>query len=483
MRKLLRILWPKRFPSAQSPLVLRLKFWEMKAHGTGKSHSILALTSSRRAPRRPCATNCRCDSLEVTLLSQFQILCDSGPTRQRSGVGNLTRVLEEEGQHAEVDSGQTKKAGSGSLRSPGSSTDFVRNNLDCLRLILASVVALFHISALTNLPAFSAFGYYLSPHVAIRSFFVISGFLIYRSYVRSSSIASYLGKRVRRIYPAYFVVVVVVAIALAPLSALSFSQYFFGYGFWKYLGANLIFLNFLAPSLPGVFALNSLSAVNGALWTLKIEVAFYLFVPFLHFLCRRFGTKRAIGAVFCLSCIWKYGFAFLASTSKSHGVYSLDASRSIYSQLEVQFPAQLVYFCAGILLLLYFDRLKSHFLTISCFAAGLFLVDQFFTKDLFDVLWISGIVFVFGFWRYFGDFSKHGDFSYGVYIVHWPILQILIALGLTRAKPVAFLLVSLPLIGLASWLMWNLVERRFLATTSHYKRASVSAPEEPLPVL
>jgi peptidoglycan/LPS O-acetylase OafA/YrhL len=357
----------------------------------------------------------------------------------------------------------------------GGSADFSRNNLDCLRLILASIVVLFHVCALTSLSAFSAFAPYLSAHFAVRSFFVISGLVIYRSYARSSSISSYMEKRVRRIYPAYFTIVVLAAIALYPLSTLPLSQYF-GVGFWKYLGANLLFLNFLAPSLPGVFTSNSISAVNGALWTLKIEVAFYLFVPVMHFLCRRFGPKKIIGAIFCLSCIWKYGFAWLASMAGSRSIYSLDSSRSIYSQMEVQFPAQLVYFSAGILILLYFDTLKLHFRSIACITACLFYFDHWFTAGTLDVLWISGIVFVFGFWRYFGNFSKYGDFSYGIYIVHWPILQVLIVFGLARLNPSVFLLVSLSLIGLAGSLMWHLVESRFLARSSHYRQASLKAP-------
>jgi peptidoglycan/LPS O-acetylase OafA/YrhL len=357
------------------------------------------------------------------------------------------------------------------IRMPGNvkvrdSADLSRNNLDCLRLILASIVALFHLYWLTDLPAFSAFGRYLSPHFAVSSFFVISGLLIYRSYTRSSSIGSYLEKRVRRIYPAYFTIVVLAAIALCPLSTLPPSQYF-GVGFWKYLGANLLFLNFLAPSLPGVFASNNISAVNGALWTLKIEVAFYLFVPVMHYVCSRFGTKKIMGAIFCLSCIWKYGFALLAS---------MESSRSIYSELEVQFPAQLLYFSAGILLLLYFDTLNLYFRSIFCITACLFLLDHWFMGGFLDVLWISGMVLVFGFWRYFGNFSKYGDFSYGVYIVHFPILQTLIVFGLARLSPAIFLLVSLLLIGVAGLLMWNLVESRFLASRSHYREGSLKTP-------
>jgi peptidoglycan/LPS O-acetylase OafA/YrhL len=354
-------------------------------------------------------------------------------------------------------------------------TDFSRNNLDCLRLILASIVALFHLSVLSKISAFSIFGRYLSPHFAVNSFFVISGFLIYRSYTRSSSIRSYFEKRVRRIYPAYFTIVMLAAIALCPLSTLPLSHYF-GMGFWKYLGANLLFLNFLAPSLPGVFASNDIPAINGALWTLKIEVAFYLLVPVIHHLSERFGARKIIGAFFILSCAWKYGFAWLATMGGSPALFSLDSSRTFYEQMGAQFPGQLLYFCAGVLLLLYFDTLKQHFQSIAILTAALFLLDHWIMRGTLDVLWISGLVFVFGFWRYFGNFSKYGDFSYGVYIVHFPILQTLIAVGLARFNPAIFLIASLSLTGLTGFLMWHLVENRFLASSSHYRQGRLDTP-------
>jgi len=347
-------------------------------------------------------------------------------------------------------------------------SDFNRNNLDCLRFILAAIVVLFHLYALSGITAYAAFGKYLSPQLAVRSFFVISGLLIYRSYTRSSSVASYSEKRLRRIYPAYFTVVLLAAIALSTLSTLPYSAYFGG-GFWRYLGANLLFLNFLAPTLPGVFSSLGVSAVNGALWTLKIEVAFYICVPFIHFLCTRFGTKMTIGAIFLLSCLWRYGFALLAIADASRNAHALDSQRSIYSQLGVQFPAQLIYFSGGILLLVYFDWLKLHFRSIFFITVSMFVVDHWVLNGHFDVVWISGIVLLFGFWRYFGNFSKYGDFSYGLYIVHWPILQAVTLVSADRLSPPMFAFVSLSLVGIAAALMWHLVESRFLASSSHYR--------------
>jgi peptidoglycan/LPS O-acetylase OafA/YrhL len=370
-----------------------------------------------------------------------------------------------------------------------SSADFSRNNLDCLRLILASIVALFHLHFLSGISTFESFGTYLSPSFAVRGFFVISGMLIYRSYTRSSSVRSYFEKRIRRIYPAYFTVIVVAAFALFPLSAAPASRYF-GLGLVKYLGANLVFLNFLFPWLPGLFVHSASSAVNGALWTLKIEVLFYLFIPVLHWLCKKLGTMPVLGTLFFLSCAWKYTFEILWSM----GSLSI-RSRIFYGELAVQFPAQLAYFIAGIFLLLYFDKLKHYFGVILAVTVALFLVDHFFTGKIFayytgkvfdsdtmlDLVWITGIVFMFGFWRYFGNFSKYGDFSYGVYIVHWPILQTLVALHLnTKLNPFVFLALALSLIALAAFLMWNLVEKRFLASSSHYRVGDAgSAPRAP----
>lgn len=354
-------------------------------------------------------------------------------------------------------------------------TDFTKNNLDCLRLILAGVVVLFHVDVLTNVPAFAVFGRYCSPHFAVHGFFVISGLLIYRSYQRSSSTASYFSKRVRRIYPAYFTVIVTCAIALSVLSAMPLTQYFSG-GFWKYLVANLLFLNFAKPSLPGVFAHNLSTAVDGALWTLKIEVAFYATVPFIHFLCSRFGTKRTIIAIFGFSSLWRYGFDWLANLHRAAVPLGVEAPRTFYDKLSVQFPAELSYFIVGILLLLYFDKLKEN-IPMVAIATGIFYVaDHWFGKGCLDVFWISGEVFIFGFWRYFGDFSKCGDFSYGLYIVHWPILQVLIWFGLAKSSPAAFLMASFVLVGLGSILLWHLVEKRFLASSSHYRRASAEKP-------
>lgn len=163
-----------------------------------------------------------------------------------------------------------------------------RNNFDLLRLLFAVTVLLVHSYGLSGFRQLSIFTDFLSSTVAVKAFFVVSGFLIFMSYERSSSIASYAKKRFRRIYPAYFTVVMLCAIGLIIVSSKSAGDYF-SFDWIKYIYTNLAFLNFLQPTLPGVFDSNKISAVNGALWTLKIEAMFYLTVPFFVFLFRRFS--------------------------------------------------------------------------------------------------------------------------------------------------------------------------------------------------
>lgn len=347
--------------------------------------------------------------------------------------------------------------------------DFKENNLDFLRLLFAEIVVLFHTGVITGIAGLAPLGVYCNPHFAVRGFFVISGLLIYRSYTRSSSLRSYFDKRLRRIYPAYFTVIVLAATVL-PLLSPEFPGHTYGAAFWKYLGANLLFLNFLAPSLPGVFTSNPMQAVDGALWTLKIEVVFYLSVPLIHYFCARFGTKRIIGTIFGLSCLWKYAFWQLSV---------LQPSRTIWEKLDVQIPSQMAYFCAGILLLIYFEKLREHVLLVSAIAVSALVVDHVMHGEMLDVLWISGFVLVCGFIRYMGNFAKYGDFSYGVYIVHWPILQCMIWFKLTRLAPAAFLALVIVFVLAGSFLMWHLVEKRFLASSSHYRHAPGEADKKP----
>jgi peptidoglycan/LPS O-acetylase OafA/YrhL len=124
------------------------------------------------------------------------------------------------------------------------------NNFNFLRLLFAFSVAVGH-----GMP--SEYDYPLrglfNGHVAVCGFFIISGFLITKSYSVSKSIKDYFAKRCRRLLPAYILVVMLCAAGLSLISSLPAGEYFTSPALFKHIAASLLFLNFPQPGLPGVF--------------------------------------------------------------------------------------------------------------------------------------------------------------------------------------------------------------------------------------
>lgn len=341
-----------------------------------------------------------------------------------------------------------------------------KNNFDLLRLVLAGVVCLIHAYQLSGFEQLSIFSKFLSSDLAVKAFFIVSGFLIFMSYERSSSLRSYAEKRIRRIYPAYFTVIVLCAFLLVFLSNKSVSEYF-SLAWLKYVAVNLIFLNTLQPTLPGVFEANIIPAVDGALWTLKIEAMFYVAVPLFALCFRKFGRLKVMAVIYILSIIYSFSMALLTARTGSR----------IYVELARQLPGQLSYFMAGASLYYYlplFERKLGVFLVA---AVAVVVLNYFIDVAALFPLALAVIVIFFGLFCYAGNFGKYGDFSYGAYILHFPIIQILLSLGVFVGHPWAFLATVILLTAIGAFAMWNLVESRFLHRRSTVQHGASHSKE------
>ena len=162
------------------------------------------------------------------------------------------------------------------------------NSFNFLRLVGCLIVIYEHCVVLSgvNLPCFELRG------IAVNVFFILSGFWVTLSFFKSNSIKEYALKRCKKILPQYWLVVLLCAVALSAFSVLAWRQYFCSSGFYKYLAANFLTLNFIQPGLPGVFeglALNG--SVNGSLWTIKVELGFYVLLPFVVWVARKLREK------------------------------------------------------------------------------------------------------------------------------------------------------------------------------------------------
>lgn len=300
------------------------------------------------------------------------------------------------------------------------------NNLVIVRYLLALIVLVNHCAFLTGpggaLP--------LSSLTAVGGFFAISGFLIFPSFQKLPKVKPFLSRRFRRLMPAYIFIVLVCALAFSAVSSLSLGQYFSSGGFWKYLTANLPCLNFLAPDLPGVFSSNPDTAVDGALWTMKIQWLLYLCVPLLFWLLKR--LKSSPWALMLLlivgSLVYKWAFLELYSAT----------GRELYFTLARQVGGMASYFCIGVLIYLYlpqFLRLRWPILIV-CLAlipfARIIPGFYFFIEPIVVgtlVIWLS----IIGSW---GKHFRHiPDLSFEIYLYHWPLIQLFISLGIYAVWP------------------------------------------------
>lgn len=342
-----------------------------------------------------------------------------------------------------------------------------RNNFDLLRFVFAATVLLHHARICSMAPELD-FLRVVSADLAVEAFFVVSGFLVFMSFEQSRSVREYFGKRVRRIYPAYATVVIAAAVLGAFITELSWRDYFSS-GLARYLAANLVFANFLAPTLPGVFAHNPVPEVNGALWTIKIEVMFYLCVPVLAWLGARGGRTRVLALAYALGIAWSVGLVALAArTPGSPWV----------ARLAYQLPGQLGFFAAGALCYYHLPALSRHWTpaivlgVAGMLAGGAWPMLGLLLEPAALALVVVGLAFGL---RHLGNFARYGDLSYGVYIVHVPVLQTLVAAGLFERSPFGALALAIALTLLLAFASWHLVEKPFLRRGSHYVLASRGA--------
>ena len=216
------------------------------------------------------------------------------------------------------------------------------NRFDFLRLVFAGVVAIYHAVFLASLAPQSGLenGLAQAAELSIQGFFIISGALVLGSLIRSQSLGGYAEKRIRRLMPAYAVIILIPAIISLILTG-QFRDVI------SYVLPNLAFLNFFEPTLPGLFEGHRNPAVNGALWTLKIEVMFYAALPVIWWFIRKPGAlcKLAWVAMFVGAEIWRQ--------------YFLHLDHPLSAQLGRQLPGQMGYFAMGMLMNQKWHRLEN----------------------------------------------------------------------------------------------------------------------------
>lgn len=327
------------------------------------------------------------------------------------------------------------------------------NNLDLLRLIFAWLVVLAHADELPRYgsasPLFHASG------LAVDGFFVLSGFLVFKSWVDHPDPRAYALRRFFRIWPAYAVVVLAQCILLMALQPTLPAVEAL-----RYLAANAVFLNFLAPSIGPLLDGLPLTAINGALWTLKVEAGFYLVLPALAWaILRRPGLTLAVLVIGSL--------AWVTWWNQAGGP----------AVLMHQLPGKMHLFALGIGLALWQDRVRTPVLALGAIGAAALP----WLVPLDPTLAQAQRALLLAFALPLAGFRLPAlrlplDISYGVYLVHFPLIQMAVLHGWTRHLTLAETTAAVAAATLALALALNLaVERPMIRLGRHLARRTPAA--------
>ena len=348
---------------------------------------------------------------------------------------------------------------------------FLKNNFDLIRLFAAfqvAVVHVFHIMEIETswLGSFILHLFYLFPGVPI--FFFISGFLISRSYENNSCLKEFFINRVLRLYPG---LIVCVAFSIVVVMV---SGYLQGKGVqWFELGllflAKITVFQFYNPEFMRAYGDGVL---NGSLWTITVEIQFYLLIPVLFFLLSRKPPQCTAN---CALVVLTVLFFIL---NRLYAVLPDMADKSLITKLiGVSFVPWFYIFLLGVLA-------QRNFELFHTYVAGKFHL--IFPVYLFSAYMLSGIgsafgnnsnpvvavllvLTVFSFAYSMPTLStkvlRGNDMSYGIYIYHMPVVNLLLYSELYRKTEYGFMaLMACILLAAISWLM---VEKPALRLKRH----------------
>ncbi|WP_437810444.1 acyltransferase family protein [Sorangium sp. So ce1078] len=340
------------------------------------------------------------------------------------------------------------------------------NNFDLVRILAAVQVAIFHASAHLQLPPEGVWAqlarvFQVFPGVPI--FFVVSGFLISASYERKQELRPYLRARLLRIYPALWIcfavsLLVACAFGFLPLDVV------FSPKFAAWCVAQVTFVQFFNPSFLREFGVGVL---NGSLWTIPVELTFYVCVPALYALLVRGRARPTSNALLAVVALASFAVGYAMDT----GVFG--PPRSFQQRLvQATIAPHLHLFMLGMLAQLNWDAVerlvRGRFLlwVVPYTVLAMALHEQLVAGPLLTALarvLLAGTVLsgAFSARSLSAKVLRHQDVSYGFYLYHMVIINAFVEKGLV-GRPM-YLLAALGIAVIAALASWRLVEKPMLA--------------------
>ena len=348
-------------------------------------------------------------------------------------------------------------------------TVFRVNNFDILRLIAALQVADNHTMVDLGVEYSSSFIPALTtlfPGVPI--FFFVSGFLISRSYENNPVITEYAQNRILRIYPALIVCTFAAVI----------SVYLSGYLSKVEVGAGEIFiwifgqisiLQFYNPDFMREFGSGVL---NGPIWTIAVELQFYIAVPILYWM---FGLAKPLRSNMKIVILILF---FMMIHLAYYRFYEEFHNNIIFKIWGVSFLPWIYMFLVGTLFQRNYSTLSRLLSGKVLYLLPVYLIFAYISVNYFGwtmgnginpVLFVllASLLFSFAYScpALSNNILKGNDISYGVYIYHIPVVNLLMYYGYVSNISYVFMAITITI--LLAIIFWLLIEKNSMKFKKH----------------
>ena len=336
------------------------------------------------------------------------------------------------------------------------------NNFDLLRILFAWFVIVSHSYVLNGDgatdPLFEMTQQtFLLSFIGVKGFFIISGYLIFKSMVVSTSIFEYLVKRLLRIFPALAVVLLVTLVAVYFIYPNNMPPFFSNKEVYAYFLGNIILFK---PHffISGIFAALPSSAINGSLWTIEYEFFFYLFILlFFYFRSNKKILKALLVIVVALFLMVRLAF------------YDWTVQTHFFIPLEPLFDLGPYFLMGSLLSCFNFDTMPAKnalaaVLSLVLVASVYFKIGHtvvYFTLP-FLVIYVGKQTSKLATWVH----TTMGDPSYGIYLYAFPLQQLIIY----WYRPSTLVLFVASTIGafIFGYLSWIFIEKNALALKQYF---------------
>jgi peptidoglycan/LPS O-acetylase OafA/YrhL len=339
----------------------------------------------------------------------------------------------------------------------------INNQIILLRAIAVVSVILFHLNLISDGKWSLASGYY-----GVDIFFIISGFLLTGKLISQPinliDVLGYLKMRIFRIYPALIVLVAIFVL----------------YGFIFYTNTNLLRTKSSAfAAIMGYFNFylleNKISyAADGSnfyifkhLWSISIELQFYLLLPLILLISNRAAIKGVLGILIvtsfsCYCYLYRLdpNAAYLNSMARFFEPFLGALLAIVYARTGLikgwksKFPL-VIFPLIGMLVILNLDPSSIEYIVINtlliCFCTALILFAD--SKFIFENHYVNRVI------------NFLAEKSYSIYLLHFPIFILFKDLVISienQVYRILFIAFLLAILSFFASLMRRYIEQPFI---------------------